>query len=346
MSKSKLRLLGQDILPGTSSILKMELAKLHTRNTVSIPVIVERAKLEGPVLLLLAGVHGDETNGVAILRDIIRKKINKPDRGTVVCIPVFNIFGYLNHSRKFPDGRDLNRVFPGSANGSLASQFAHRFTKEIAPNVDYVIDYHTGGAGRDNFPNIRCYFPQAHSFELAKVFNAPFIVNSTMISKSIREMFNKLGKTTLLFEGGKSLSLDQRVIDNGVEGALNVMRFLKMHAGDISTAESSKVITKSKWIRAPHSGMFQPMIANGSFVKKKAVIGRISDPYGQFEKLVKAPFDCYIYGVNTAPSIHKGDAIFHISVTHFSMDQYILHRADEVSKIEIEEKEGDEASLE
>lgn len=316
MSDNKFVILGREIKKGESAILEIEVAKLHTRNRLSMPVIVERGKLEGPVLLLMGGVHGDETNGVAIVRDIIRKKYNKPKRGTIICIPVFNVFGYLNQQREFPDGRDLNRMFPGSPNGSLASQFAHKFTKDIAPLVDYVLDFHTGGAARDNFPNVRCVFKQEKTLELAKIFGAPFIVNSKYIAKSIRQMLDKMGKTILLFEGGKSLNLDQRVIDCGVEGALNVMKHLKFHDGEVYVEKESIILPKAQWLRAPYSGLFQSKIKNGSHVRHKAVIGTISDPYGEFEKNILAPFDCYIHGLNTNPIINKGDALFHLGMTH------------------------------
>lgn len=313
MSDNKFIILGREIKKGKGAILEMEVAKLPTRNNLRIPVIVERGSYDGPVLLLMAGVHGDEMNGVAILRDIIRRKLNVPKRGTIICIPVFNVFGYLDQSREFPDGRDLNRMFPGSSSGSLASQFAYKFTKEISPLVDYVLDFHTGGSGRDNFPNVRCVLQEELTLELAKVFGSPFIVNSKYIPKSIRETIHKLGKTILLFEGGKSLDLDQRVIDYGVQGALNIMRYLKMQEGEIVIETDPVIIDKSKWIRAPHSGLFQSLIKNGTRVDRKAVIGKISDPYGSFEKKVLAPFDCYIFGLNTAPIVYKGDAIFHVS---------------------------------
>lgn len=313
-SDIKFIILGQEIKMGESAIIEMEVAKLHTQNSLSIPIIVERSKIDGPVLLLLGGVHGDEINGVAIVRDIIRKKYNKPTRGTIICIPVFNVFGYLNQRREFPDGRDLNRVFPGNAKGSLASQFANKFTEEIAPLVDYVLDFHTGAADRYNSPNVRCDLKQAESLELAKVFGAPFIVHSINIAKSIRETLNKMGKHILLFEGGKSLQLDQSVVKYGVEGTLNVMRFLKMHTGELNIVEQPVLVKDSKWLRAPHSGIFEPLATNGSHVKHKAIIGRISDPYGDFEKKISAPFDCYIFGLNTAPIVYKGDALFHVSV--------------------------------
>lgn len=314
MSDKKFLILGREIRKGESAILDMDVAKLHTRNSLRIPVIVERSVNDGPVLLLMGGVHGDESNGVAIVRDIIHKKLNKPQRGTIICIPVFNVFGYLIQSREFPDGRDLNRMFPGSDSGSLASQFAYKFTKEIAPIVDYIIDFHAGGALRYNFPNIRCVLRDENSLELAKVFGAPFIVNSEYIPKSIRSTVSKMGKKIILYEGGKSHEIDQTVVKFGVEGALNIMRHLNMQNGEAKNQNESIIIAKSKWLRASYSGMFESYTENGSFVKRKTLMGRISDPYGEFEKKVYAPFDCYVYGLNTAPIVNKGDAIFHVSV--------------------------------
>ncbi|WP_373514797.1 succinylglutamate desuccinylase/aspartoacylase family protein [Persicitalea sp.] len=313
MSDNRFVILGQEVAMGERVVVKMDIAKLHTRNTISTPIIVERAEKPGPVLLLMAGIHGDEINGVAILREILRKKYNIPDRGTVICIPVFNVFGYLHLSREFPDGRDLNRVFPGAAKGSMASQFAHKFTHEIIPLVDYVLDFHTGGAYRDNYPNVRCVLKQEQNLALAHAFGAPFILNSRYIAKSVRDTINKMGKSVLLFEGGKSVNLDSFVIRHGVEGALNVMNYLGMRDQEPASVPKSIVIERSKWLRAPFSGIFQTLIQNGSWVTKKSIIGIVFDPYGEFEENIIAPFDCYIFSVNTAPIVHKGDAIFHVS---------------------------------
>lgn len=313
MSNTKLVILGQEVKKGSSLLLEMEIAKLHTRNHISVPIIIERSVKDGPVLLLVGGVHGDETNGVAIIREIIRKKYNKPKCGTVICIPVFNVFGYLNHSREFPDGRDLNRMFPGTENGSLASQFAYKFTTEIAPHVDYVIDFHTGAAARENYPNIRYSKENGINFQLAKVFDVPFIVHSNHIAKSLRETVHKIGKPVLLFEGGKSMQLDPTVIKIGVEGTVNIMRYLKMQNGVPQSKNKPVIIHKNKWLRAPFSGIFEPSVKNGSYIKKKSIIGRISDPYGEFEKKIVAQHDAYIFGINTSPTVNKGDAIFHIS---------------------------------
>jgi len=314
MYKDKLTLLGVEIKRGDSVCLQFDVAKLHTRNSIQVPIFVERGKKDGPVLLLLGGVHGDEINGVEIVRRIIRNKFNKPARGTIICIPVFNIFGFLHLSRKFPDGRDLNRVFPGSSKGSLASQFAHEFKKEIAPFIDYVIDFHSGGADRVNIAQTRCMLNEEKTLELAKVFGAPFIVHSKYIAKSLRKTFHKLGKTALLFEGGKSMLYDEEAIEYGVQGAKNVIQFLKMKTWKSTSKNTSIVIKKSKWLRASHSGMFHVRIKNGKWITRKTLLGIITDPFGEFEKKIYAPFDCYIICVNISPIVNRGDALFHVSL--------------------------------
>jgi predicted deacylase len=154
-SNNVLSILGTAIAPGKSATVNFEVAKLYTRNTLEVPIIIERSKKPGPVVLITAGIHGDEINGVEIVRQIIAKGINKPKIGTTICVPVVNVFGFLNMDRLFPDGRDLNRVFPGFANGSLASRVADFVMKELVPHVDFVMDFHTGGADRFNAAQIR-----------------------------------------------------------------------------------------------------------------------------------------------------------------------------------------------
>jgi predicted deacylase len=307
-------LLGKEIPEGKRTVLDLEVAKLHTRTTVKVPVIIERSLNPGPVVLLLAGIHGDETNGVGIIREIIDLGINKPKNGTIICIPVFNIFGYLIQTREFPDGRDLNRMFPGTLNGSLASQFAYQFTKEIAPFVDYVIDFHTGGGERDNIAQIRCSKHDEKALELAKVFNPPMIVFSHNITKSLRDTLHKMGKTVLLFEGGKSKELNPTVINEGVNGTKNVLIHLDVIEGEITVRETPIFVEKAKWLRASHSGMFKIRVANGSFVKKREVLGVIQDPFGEFKKKIYAPFNCHIFCINKTPIVNKGDALFHLSL--------------------------------
>ena len=314
VAPKKFVILGKEILPGKSEQLNLDVARLHTRTPILVPVIVERAKVDGPTVLLMAGLHGDEINGVEIIRRVLRKGFNKPTIGTIICLPVFNIFGFLNVKRELPDGRDLNRSFPGSESGSLASQFAFHFMKEIAPHVDYVIDFHTGSAHRNNFPQIRCVFDDNESVELAKIFNPPFILHSNYISKTIRESLFKKGKKLLLFEGGKTNSIEESIVEEGLNGVKRLLGHLGMRSFkiDISKDREPVFLAESKWMRAPSSGMFQALIINGSSVQKGEVIGIVTDPFGKYEKKVKASQSGYIICLNESPIVYKGDAIFHI----------------------------------
>ena len=309
----KFVILNQEIAPGKGAQLNLEVAHLHTHTPVQVPVIVERAHEDGPVVLLMAGMHGDEINGMEIIRRIIRKGYNKPAIGTIICIPVFNIFGFLNVMRVLPDGRDLNRCFPGAKNGSLASQFAYHFMKEIAPMVDYVIDFHTGSAKRNNMAQIRCVFKDTISLELARIFNPPFVIHSAYIPKSIRESMHKKGKKILLFEGGKTDSIDDVIVKEGIDGVKRFLTHLEMRTVKENLGLREPIYIKDhKWLRAPNSGMFQPIVKNGDRVEIGTVLGIVTDPFGLIEKKVKCTFAGYVFCVNEAPVVNKGDAIFHI----------------------------------
>lgn len=319
MQNNKLEVLGHAISRGKGVQLNLDIAKLHTRTKIQVPIIVERAKEEGPNLLITGGIHGNEINGIEIVRQLISKKYNKPKRGMVICIPVVNVFGFLNQKRQFPDGRDLNRVFPGSSRGSLASRFAYHIMKEITPLIDYCIDYHTGGDHRFNAPQVRINQNDADSLALAKVFGTPFIMQSARREKSFRETLHKMDKKVLLYEGGKSLHIDPQITQTGVNGALRLMQHLGMRDFTNELAEAKDfcenpiIISESKWIRAKYSGMFHPMVEIGQKVEKGAVLGSISDPFGYFERKIKSLYAGYIICTNESPIVNQGDAIFHIT---------------------------------
>jgi predicted deacylase len=279
-------------------------------------VFVERSKIPGPTILITAGIHGDEVNGVEIVRQIIAKGINRPKKGTIICIPVINIFGFLHKEREFPDGRDLNRVFPGSKQGSLASQVAYKLVNEIVPQVDLILDYHTGGADRFNSPQIRIVPNNESLDELAQTFGAPFVLYSKNLNKSFRNTCDKLGVPMLLFEGGKSFYFDTSVTNTGVNGAKRVLHHFDMLASKFKISKPKKTcvfIEESKWFRAKYSGMFRASIAINKPVEKGDVIGHITDPYGKFHHFIKAPNSGFVINVNEAPIVYKGDALFRIS---------------------------------
>ncbi len=314
--KEVLHILGENVALGESAKVSFNVAKLHTQNTIDVPVIIERSKKPGPTVLITAGIHGDEVNGVEIVRQIIAKGINKPKKGTIICIPVINVFGFIHMDREFPDGRDLNRVFPGGKGGSLASRVAHKLITEIVPHADLILDFHTGGARRFNASQIRIAKNEPVLDELAQVFGAPFIFYSKNINKSFRNSCYKLGIPILLFEGGKSFNIDNTITNTGVNGIKRVLDHLGVLNSKFKVSKPKKsciTITDSKWVRANHSGMFKADIAINSEVKKGDVLGHITDPYGSFNHFVKAPNNGFIFNVNQSPIIYQGDAIFHIS---------------------------------
>jgi len=316
LSNNILTILGEEIRPGEGKEVNFDVANLHTSTPVNVPVIIERAVKPGPTVLFTAGIHGDEVNGVEIVRQLIAKGINKPKKGTIICIPVINVFGFINLKREFPDGRDLNRVFPGSPTGSLAGRVAYKLTCDILPHVDIILDFHTGGSDRFNAPQLRYSQGVILLDNLGKAFAAPFVLYSKNLSKSFRGTSHKLGKPLLLFEGGKSNHIDDAVTKAGVNGAKRVLKYLGMLGAHVKPASPRKhtvFIDDSKWLRAKYSGMFKASVAIGSYVDKRDVLGNIVDPYGKFDYMVKAPNSGYIINVNEAPIVYQGDALFHIS---------------------------------
>lgn len=311
-----MKILNELVLPGETKTINLEIAKFHTATKLKIPIIVSRAKLDGPTVLLSSGLHGDELNGIDIVRQIIFKKINVPKRGTIICIPVINIFGFINKTREFPDGRDLNRVFPGSKSGSLASRFAYHIVNYILPFVDYVIDFHAGGQSRFNAAQLRVAPGNEELETLATIFQPPFLLYSNNIAGSFRSACSKRGIKALLFEGGKSMDINENISTLGIEGAMRFLKHFDMLRDSFQTnvpTDKMITITSSAWIRAKVSGLLIDQIAVNSFVKKGAVLASIADPYGKEVAVIKAPHEGYIINVNDAPIVYQGDAIFHIS---------------------------------
>lgn len=312
----KITILGEQVNAGQKRILYLDIARLHTHTKIEIPVIVERAKVDGPVLLLNAGIHGNELNGVEIVREMLVKKYTRPEKGMVISIPTLNVFGFLNQTREFPDGKDLNRSFPGSKNGSLASIFAFHMMNEIIPHIDYCIDYHTGGARRFNSSQIRISKDNNELLELAKIFNPRFIVFASQREKSFRQAANALGKKVLLFEGGKSLDFNQRITQRGINGTLKLMHHLGMRdfSEELTNVKNNGavIIKHSTWLRAKYGGLYRFFVKDGIKVQKGDVVGAISDPYGRFEYKIKIPENGHIIGLNHAPVVYKGDAILHL----------------------------------
>lgn len=305
---------GIDIEPGSSTTLNLNLYQLPTKTIIEIPVYVYRSKKPGPVLLLLAGMHGDEINGIEIVRQLIsRQDVKNPLCGSIIAIPVINIIAFLSGTRDLPDGRDLNRCFPGKKNGSLGGRIAYDLMNKIFPQIDFGIDFHTGGAKINNFPQLRCVFDNKTNLELGKKFSPTLILNSPFREKTLRNEAAKKGKSILVFEGGESSRFDYVSISEGVNGCLRLMKHLKMI--DLELPKNPTILlNRSTWVRARTSGMFHTSKINGSHILKDEVIGMICDPYGEHEEKLISPTDGYILGINNQAVINQGDALMHIGI--------------------------------
>ncbi|MEL7145090.1 MAG: succinylglutamate desuccinylase/aspartoacylase family protein [Bacteroidota bacterium] len=302
-----------EVTPGTVRKIDVEVAKLPSRSPIDISITVARSQQEGPVLLLSGGLHGDEINGIEIVRRIIDQNLHIPTAGTVICIPIINVYGFIHFSRYVPDGKDVNRSFPGSKSGSLAARVAHYVSHNILPMIDYGIDFHTGGADRTNYPQIRCMMNDEKNAELAKAFDAPFTLHSSYRPKSFRQTASKLGKNILVYEGGEAARFDEFAITEGIAGTIRLMQYLGMRDDD-SPQRSSRGITlkKTYWIRAKTSGVFQTNVQYGETVKKGQLLGFITDPFGDFKVPIKSASNGYVVGLNNNPILHQGDAIINI----------------------------------
>lgn len=300
------------ILPGTQKLVLLNIARLHSGTKIDLQVHVYRSKVEGPTMLVLGGVHGDEINGVEIVRRTIADGLfTNLNKGSVIAIPLLNIYGFLNFSRDLPDGKDVNRSFPGNKSGSLASRVAYVMTKHILPVVDFGIDFHTGGASRFNYPQIRYTPDDVKANDLARTFAPPYLIPSKSLNGSFRHQARIENTPILVYEGGESLRVDEFSIIEGINGLKRVMHATGMINEELSDRKST-ILNKKSWLRASRSGMYRWIRQSGDTVTKGEVIGIINDPYGQWSVEVKSTKSGTIFGHNNAPVINQGDALFHI----------------------------------
>lgn len=308
------KIAGQDIKPGEFKEIKINIARLPSHTQIDTPLYVSRGLKDGPVLALMAGMHGDEINGLEIVRRILDSDLHRPKRGTVLCMPIINVYGFLNYSRDVPDGKDVNRSFPGSKSGSLASRVAWHVTHDIIPYIDYGIDFHTGGAMRTNYPQVRAVLADQKNTELAQAFYAPFTLDAPFRPRSLRKEASRKGKNIIVYEGGESLRLDTHAIEEGIAGTLRLMKHLNMIDWAPEPREENRIIWSSSWVRAKYAGLFQSAVQCGKLVHKGEWLGTITDPFGEFKHKVVSPHTAYIIGMNNCPVVNAGDALFHLGM--------------------------------
>jgi len=305
---------GTSVAPGQRVIINLPLARLYTNDDLSMPVEVVNGRRAGPCLFVSAAIHGDELNGVEIIRRLLRHSALRRLRGTVLAVPVVNVHGLLHRSRYLPDRRDLNRSFPGSEHGSLAGRIARLFMREIVARSTHGIDLHTGAVHRENLPQLRANLDDPATRRLATEFGVPVLINATLRDGSLREAAVEAGIPMLLYEGGEALRFDEMSIRAGLRGILNVMRALDMLPHQKTQHAVTPVEARStSWVRAPESGVFRAAQKLGARVHKGDTLGMISAPLTDRECAVTAPGSGILIGQTHLPLVHEGEALFHVA---------------------------------
>lgn len=305
---------GVEIPRGVNITINLDLPKLYHTPT-QLPVRVIRGKKDGPVVFVSAAIHGDELNGIEIIRRLRKLTILKKLKGTLILVPIVNVYGIMTLSRYLPDRRDLNRSFPGSSKGSLAGRVAKTFFDEIVKKCDLGIDLHTASIHKSNLPQVRTNIDNEYTFKLAKAFQAPVVLHSELRDGSLRSVAQEEGVPILLYEAGEALRFDETSIRIGVQGIVNVLRENEMLPKVVrKTPRKIPIVTKiSKWIRASESGMIRTIKALGDTVEKNEIIAYIDEPLDDDVFEVLSPFDGVIIGKSEIPLVQEGDAVFHIA---------------------------------
>ena len=302
------------VSPGERTNVNLPIADLYTATSLFMPLQILCGRNAGPTLFVSAAIHGNELNGVEVIRRLLRRKILKSLRGTLLAVPVVNVHGFINQSRYLPDRRDLNRSFPGSPKGSIASRLANTFLEQIVSKADFGIDLHTGAIDRSNLPQIRGNMDDAKTLEIAKAFGAPVILNSNIRDGSLRACAADLGMPMLIYEAGEALRFDEVSIRAGVRGVLNVMRAVGMLPETKKTNPIESVLARStRWIRSPGSGIVSNKVKLGSKVMEGQRLATVGDPLGSDEEGVSSPFDGIVIGCSNLPLAYEGEALFNIA---------------------------------
>ena len=306
---------GRRVRRGERLQFEMPVAQLYTQTPLDMAVEVVHGRWHGPVLLVCAGVHGDELNGIEVIRRLRVLPALERLRGTLVLVPIVNLFGFLNQSRYLPDRRDLNRGFPGSRTGSVAARTADVFFREVVARCTNVVDLHTAAVNRENLPQVRAALDQPGVEEMARGFAIPVIIDSGLIDRSLRAEAGRIGIPVITYEAGEALRLDERAIVAGVRGVTNVMRTLDMLPSRRSRAARAEpyVANATSWFRSPADGLFRPLAKLGAHVQKGDALGVVSAPFSSDDTVLAAPFEGIVICVNRLPLVNEGDALFHLA---------------------------------
>ena len=316
MARAPFEMAGVKVQAGTRQTIEIPVAKLYTHTPLHIPVEIVHGRRDGPVLMVCGAIHGDEIAGVEIVRRVLTNSALRHLRGTLIAVPIVNIFGFVHRTRYLPDRRDLNRCFPGSERGSLGGRIAYLLRTQIMEHVTHIIDLHTGAIHRFNLPQVRAELKNPETARMAEAFAAPVIIDAGLRDGSLRAYADSLDIPVITYEGGEALRFDDVVIGSGVKGVMRVMRELEMvppRKGRSTTKKRSEIAASSQWVRAEIDGIMRPVAQLGQKVRKGQKLAMVADPFGESETAIISPCSGIVICVNNLPLVNEGEAIYHIA---------------------------------
>ncbi len=301
--------------PGRRRSLELPIARLSTGTSLNLPVEVTNGRYRGPRIWVSAAVHGDELNGVEIIRRLVRRVDPRSLAGTLIAVPIVNVFGFVNESRYLPDRRDLNRSFPGSARGSLAARLANLFLRTVVAHCDVGIDLHTAGGERSNVPQVRGDLDDPETRRLAESFGAPFLVEARLRDGSLRQAATQMGKRVLVYEAGQVRRFEEHCIEVGTSGVLRTMTALGMGDWGVPFPRDRPVLVRrTTWVRARRSGIALLEVELGDKVEQGQVLGTIGDALQSRPSRITAPVTGWVIAVTLDPLVSQGDALVHLAL--------------------------------
>jgi uncharacterized protein len=305
----------QTIDPGRSRRFELPVARLPSGTWESMPVAIVNGRKAGPHVFLSGAIHGDEINGVEIIRRVLPHLDARRLAGAVIAVPIVNVFGFINQSRYLPDRRDLNRSFPGSPRGSMAARLAHLFMEEVVGQCQYGIDLHTAAAERINAPQVRANLDDDDTRPLAHAFGARFIIHAKVRDGSLRQAATERGIRILLYEAGAVQRFQPEAVATGVDGILRVLQSLGMGSWDVPDGSTGIEMRKTQWVRAPRSGITTLDVSLGDQVNGGDVLGSIGEALGGRRTGLRAPFSGHVIAISQNPLVTQGDALVHIGAS-------------------------------
>ena len=304
--------LGKKLSPGRKYDVTLPISESYSGMTVRIPIHIRRAADPGPVVFVTAALHGDEINGTGAVRQFVQDDDFQLMRGAVILVPVLNLIAFDRHSRYLPDRRDLNRSFPGSSSGSLASRMARTIFEEIVSRCDYGIDLHTAAVRRTNYPTVRGDMSIAAVKRVAKAFGGEVIINNKGPQGAFRREACAAGCPTIIMEGGEVWKVEPGIVEASVRGIRNVLCELKMLEGEQIHPEHQFVVQKTKWIRAERGGFLQFHVKPGQIVAKDQPLATNTNLLGRERSVLCSPFKGVVVGMTTLPAVSPGEPVCNI----------------------------------